>query len=223
MRFEILTLFPEVYEVLNSGIIGKAIAKNLFEVNVTNIRDFSTDKHKKCDAYPFGGGAGMVMTPEPVHNAIKARDGEHKCERIYVSPKGQTLTQSLVKELSCEDNILILTGSYEGIDQRVIDLDIDMEVSIGEYVFTSGYLPALVILKAVARYVPDVLGSEQSTSEESFSENLLEYPQYTRPQNFLGLEVPEVLISGNHQLVDAWRREQSQKITKERRPDLLKK
>lgn len=223
ISFEVLTLFPEYFEVLNSGILGKAIQNNLFKVNVTNIRDFSADKHNKTDDYPFGGGAGMVMTPQPIHDAILAVDMEHKCKRINVSPRGIKLTQQLVKTLSEESNILLLCGSYEGIDQRVIDMDIDMEVSIGDYVLTSGELPALVILNAISRYIPNVLGSEQSTEIESFSENLLEYPQYTRPQNFLGAEVPEVLISGNHALVDKWRDEQSKKITKERRPDLLEK
>ncbi|MEG1612666.1 MAG: tRNA (guanosine(37)-N1)-methyltransferase TrmD [Clostridia bacterium] len=223
ISFEVLTLFPEYFEVLNSGILGKAIQNNLFKVKVTNIRDFSADKHNKTDDYPFGGGAGMVMTPQPIHDAILAVDMEHKCKRINVSPRGIKLTQQLVKTLSEESNILLLCGSYEGIDQRVIDMDIDMEVSIGDYVLTSGELPALVILNAISRYIPNVLGSEQSTEIESFSENLLEYPQYTRPQNFLGAEVPEVLISGNHALVDKWRDEQSKKITKERRPDLLEK
>lgn len=221
MRFEVLTLFPEMYYALNSGVIGKALKGGLFEVNITNIRDYSEDKHKKCDDYPFGGGAGMVMTPEPIHNAVTAVDPQHKCRRIYVSPKGEKLTQSLVKELAKEENILILCGSYEGVDQRVIDLDIDGEISVGDYVLTSGDLPAMVIINAVARYIPNVLGSEQSAEEESFSGNLLEYPQYTRPQNFLGIEVPEVLVSGNHRLIAEWRRAESEKITLLRRPDLL--
>lgn len=222
-NFKILTLFPEYFEVLKSGILGKAIEKNLFSVEVENIRDYSQDKHKKTDDYPFGGGAGMVMTPQPIHDAIQAVDASHSYTRINVSPRGVPLTQALVKELSQKQNILFLCGSYEGIDQRVIDLDIDMEISIGDYVLTSGELPALVILNAITRYIPEVLGSEQSTEEESFSTNLLEYPQYTRPQNFLGMEVPEVLVSGNHALVDEWRKKKAYEITAMRRPDLLKK
>lgn len=223
-NFKILTLFPEVFTALNSGIIGKALKNDIFSVEIVNIRDYSIDKHKKCDDYPFGGGAGMVMMAEPIHNAITAVDANHNCKRIYVSPRGKTLTQDIVKDLALESDILILCGSYEGVDQRVLDLDIDLEVSIGDYVLTSGELPAMVIINAIARYIPNVLGSEQSTQEESFSSgNLLEYPQYTRPQNFLGLEVPDVLVSGNHQLIDKWRTEKAVEITKKVRPDLLKK
>ncbi len=220
--FKILTLFPEVYSVLHSGIVGKAVERGLFGVEVVNIRDYSEDKHKRCDDYPFGGGAGMVMTPDPIHKAISAVDPEHKCTRIYMSPRGQVLTQKKVVELSKKQNLLFLCGSYEGVDQRVIDMDIDEELSIGDYVLTSGDLAALVTLNAVVRYVPQVLGSEQSTEEESFSAGLLEYPQYTRPQNYMGIEVPDVLVSGNHRLVDEWRMQKALEITRERRPDLLK-
>lgn len=223
ITFKILTLFPEFYACLKSGIIGKAIERGLFGVEIVNIRDYSEDKHKRCDDYPFGGGAGMVMTPDPIHKAICAVDPEHKARRIFMSPRGQVLTQKKVKELSSGEEILFLCGSYEGVDQRVVDMDIDEELSIGDYVLTSGDPAALVTLNSVVRYVPDVLGSEQSTEEESFSTNLLEYPQYTRPQNYMGMEVPEVLVSGNHGLVDKWRYEKALEITKERRPDLLKK
>lgn len=223
ITFKILTLFPEFYACLKSGIIGKAIERGLFGVEIVNIRDYSEDKHKRCDDYPFGGGAGMVMTPDPIHKAICAVDPEHKARRIFMSPRGQVLTQKKVKELSSGEEILFLCGSYEGVDQRVVDMDIDEELSIGDYVLTSGDPAALVTLNSVVRYVPGVLGSEQSTEEESFSTNLLEYPQYTRPQNYMGLEVPEVLVSGNHGLVDKWRYEKALEITKERRPDLLKK
>ena len=222
-RFEVLTLFPEVFSALDSGIIKKAVDKGLFKVNLTQIRDFSTDKHHKTDDYSFGGGAGMIMTPGPIHDAITHVDGNHECKRIYMSPRGVPLTQKLVKELSEEENVLILCGSYEGVDQRVIDLDIDLEISIGDYILTSGELPALVLINAVARYIPGVLGSIESTTEESFSENLLEYPQYTRPQNFMGLEVPAVLTSGDHEKVRKWRYEQALEITKRVRPDLLDK
>lgn len=223
ITFKILTLFPEFYACLKSGIIGKAIERGLFGVEIVNIRDYSEDKHKRCDDYPFGGGAGMVMTPDPIHKAICAVDPEHKARRIFMSPRGQVLTQKKVKELSGDEEILFLCGSYEGVDQRVVDMDIDEELSIGDYVLTSGDPAALVTLNSVVRYVPGVLGSEQSTEEESFSTNLLEYPQYTRPQNYMGLEVPEVLVSGNHGLVDKWRYEKALEITKKRRPDLLEK
>lgn len=223
ITFKILTLFPEFYACLKSGIIGKAIERGLFGVEIVNIRDYSEDKHKRCDDYPFGGGAGMVMTPDPIHKAICAVDPEHKARRIFMSPRGQVLTQKKVKELSLGEEILFLCGSYEGVDQRAIDMDIDEELSIGDYVLTSGDPAALVTLNSVVRYVPGVLGSEQSTEEESFSTNLLEYPQYTRPQNYMGMEVPEVLVSGNHGLVDKWRYEKALEITKKRRPDLLEK
>ncbi len=223
ITFKILTLFPEFYSCLKSGIIGKAIERGLFGVEIVNIRDYSEDKHKRCDDYPFGGGAGMVMTPDPIHKAICAVDPEHKARRIFMSPRGQVLTQKKVKELSSGEEILFLCGSYEGVDQRVVDMDIDEELSIGDYVLTSGDPAALVTLNSVVRYVPGVLGSEQSTEEESFSTNLLEYPQYTRPQNYMGMEVPEVLVSGNHGLVDKWRYEKALEITKKRRPDLLEK
>ncbi len=217
-----LTLFPEVYDVLRSSIIGKALEKGKLTLNVINIRDYSQDKHKKCDDYPFGGGAGMLMTPQPIHSAIQARDPLHECLRIYLSPKGEKFCQPIAKALSLHSDILLLCGSYEGIDQRVIDMDIDMELSIGDYVLTSGDLPAMVVINAVARYVDGVLGSEQSTEDESFSDNKLEYPQYTRPQEFMGLAVPDVLVSGNHQAVDKWREEQKLQLTQTRRKDLLK-
>lgn len=166
--FKILTLFPEYFDVLKSGILGKAIEKKLFSVEVENIRDYSTDKHKKTDDYPFGGGAGMVMTPQPIHDAILAVDALHEYTRINVSPRGVPLTQALVKELSQKENLLFLCGSYEGIDQRVIDMDIDMEISIGDYVLTSGELPALVILNAITRYIPDVLEASSRLRKKAF-------------------------------------------------------
>ena len=221
MKISVLTIFPEMYEALNSSVIGKALEKELFSVEVHNIRDYSLNKHKKCDDYPFGGGAGMVMTPQPLHDAITAVDPAHEAVRIYLSPKGKTLDQKTVTELARLDHIVLINGSYEGIDERIIELDVDRELSIGDYVLTSGDLASLVVINAVARYIPDVLGSEQSTDEESFSEGVLEYPQYTRPQEFMGLRVPEVLLSGNHAEIAAWRRKESLRITAERRPDLL--
>ncbi|NLZ25717.1 MAG: tRNA (guanosine(37)-N1)-methyltransferase TrmD [Clostridiales bacterium] len=223
MRFEVLTIFPEMFDVLNIGIIGRAVKEGKFELNISNIRDYSKDKHRKTDDAPFGGGAGMVMTPQPIVDAIRAVDPEHKLKRIYLSPKGVTFNQRLVKELSKEENgILLLCGSYEGIDERVIQLEIDMELSIGDFVLTGGELPAMCVINAVARYIEGVLGSNESTEEESFSDGMLEYPHYTRPQVFEGLEVPEVLLSGNHAEIRKWRRMMSENITKERRPDLLK-
>ena len=223
MRISVLTLFPEMYSVLNESIIGKALEKELFCVDIHNIRDYSLNKHKKCDDYPFGGGAGMVMTPQPLHDCITSVDPNHKALRIYLSPKGKTLNQAMVKELSSLDHIMLINGSYEGIDERIIELDVDRELSIGDYVLTSGDLASLVVINTVARYIPSVLGSEESTQEESFSEGTLEYPQYTRPQEFMGLLVPEILLSGNHAEIAKWRKEQSLKITAERRPDLKKK
>lgn len=221
MKISVLTIFPEMYEALNSSVIGKALEKELFSVEVHNIRDYSLNKHKKCDDYPFGGGAGMVMTPQPLHDAITAVDPAHEAVRIYLSPKGKTLDQKTVTELAELEHIVLINGSYEGIDERIIELDVDRELSIGDYVLTSGDLASLVVINAVARYIPDVLGSEQSTDEESFSAGTLEYPQYTRPQEFMGLRVPEVLLSGNHAEIREWRRKESLRITAERRPDLL--
>lgn len=221
MRIEVLTLFPEIYDALKVGIIGKAVNKGAFELFIHNIRDYSIDKHKRCDDAPYGGGAGMVMTPQPLHDAINSVDPDRRCKRVYLSPKGQTLSQKLVTELSREESIMLVNGSYEGIDQRIIDIDIDMELSIGDYVLTSGDYASLVVIDSVVRYVPDVLGSEESTEEESFSDGFLEYPHYTRPQEFMGLTVPEVLLSGNHEEVAKWRRQKSLEITRAKRPDLL--
>ncbi|MCI5791638.1 MAG: tRNA (guanosine(37)-N1)-methyltransferase TrmD [Clostridiales bacterium] len=221
MKIEVLTLFPEIYDTLNVSVIGRALKNGVFEVGVHNIRDYSSDKHKRCDDYPYGGGAGMVMTPQPLHDAITAVDPDRKFLRIYLSPKGKKLEQSVVTELASAENIMLINGSYEGIDQRIIDLDVDMELSIGDYVLTSGDLASLVVINAVARYIPDVLGSEASTDEESFSQGYLEYPHYTRPPEFMGLSVPPVLLSGNHAEIAKWRKNQSEIITKEKRPDLL--
>lgn len=223
MKIDVLTLFPEMFVALDSSLIGKAKEKGLFQLNCHNIRDYSKDKHKKCDDAPFGGGAGMVMTPQPIHDCILAVDPEHTAKRIYLSPRGKTLTQSLVKELSCQQHVLLLCGHYEGVDQRVLDADVDMELSIGDYVLSGGELPAMVVIDSILRYVPDVLGNAESTVDESFSQPLLEYPHYTRPQEFLGMKVPEVLVSGNHKSVDEWRKQQSLEITAKNRPDLLNK
>ena len=223
MRIKVLTLFPEAYSGLKVGILDKALKADKFSLELVQIRDYSADKHKKVDDAPFGGGAGMLMTPQPIYDAVMAADPEHKCHRIYLSPRGVTLTQERVVSLAGETDLLFLSGSYEGVDQRVIDLLIDEEISIGDYVLTSGDLPCMVTINAISRYLNGVLGSEESTEEESFSSGLLEYPQYTRPQEFMGLKVPDVLVGGNHGEVAKWRREKQIEITKKLRPDLLKK
>ncbi len=221
MKIDILTLFPEMFAPLKESIIGRAKNAGKIEINVLNIRDYSLDKHKRCDDYPFGGGAGMVMMAQPIASAIEAIDSEHKAHRIYTSPKGKTLNQGMVSTLNSYEHLIILCGHYEGVDERVIDLYIDEEISIGDYVLTGGELPAMVITDCLARYVDGVINTE-SLSEESFSDGLLEYPQYTRPQEFKGLKVPDVLLSGNHAEVKKWRKLESEKITKLKRPDLLK-
>ena len=222
MKIDILTLFPEMFAPLSASILGRAQKENKIQINVVNIRDYSEDKHKKCDDYPFGGGAGMVMTPQPIGSAIAALDPEHKARRIYLSPKGETLRQQKVFSLLEYDHLVLLCGHYEGVDQRVIDLFIDEEISIGDYVLTGGELPAMVLVDCLARYVDGVINTS-SLVQESFSENALEYPQYTRPVEYGGLAVPEVLRSGNHAEIDKWRRQQSENLTREKRPDLLEK
>ena len=221
MRIDILTLFPEMFTPLTTSIIGRAVNGGKAEIVITDIRDYTLDKHKKCDDTPFGGGAGMVMTAQPIASAIEAVDPEHKAKRIYLSPKGRTFNQSVVKEYAALDRILLLCGHYEGVDQRVIDLYIDEELSIGDYILTGGEIPALAVADAVLRYVVGVINGD-SLLQESFTGGLLEYPQYTKPREFKGLTVPEILLSGNHEKIDEWRREQSEKITRKNRPDLLK-
>ena len=220
MKMTVLTLFPEMFAPLTSSILGRAQKAGKLEIEIVDIRDYTEDKHKKCDDYPFGGGAGMVMMAQPVGSAIEAVDPEHKARRIYLSPKGETFKQEKVFSLVEEEHIVLLCGHYEGVDQRAVDLFIDEEISIGDYVLTGGELAAMVVCDCVARYVDGVL-SPESLVQESFSENLLEYPHYTRPVEYRGLTVPEVLRSGNHAEIDKWRREQSLEITKKKRPDLL--
>lgn len=220
MKITILTLFPEMFVPLKESIIGRAADSGKLQIDIVNIRDYSQDRHSKCDDYPFGGGAGMVMMPQPIASAIEAADPSHTAHRIYMSPKGQKFTQQKVFELVEKPEILLLCGHYEGVDQRVIDMFIDEEISIGDYVLTGGELPAMVVCDAVARYVDGVL-SQGSLVDESFADGMLEYPQYTRPAVFRGESVPQVLLSGNHQKVAEWRREESLKLTKKLRPDLL--
>ena len=216
-----LTLFPEMFAPLKESIVGRAVNSGKLNIETVNIRDFAENKHLKCDDYPFGGGAGMVMMPQPVGSAIEAVDPEHKAHRIYMSPKGETFRQDKVFALLSYEHIILLCGHYEGIDQRVIDLYIDEEISIGDYVLTGGELPAMVVCDCVARYVDGVI-SGGSLVDESFANGLLEYPQYTRPAEYKGLKVPEVLLSGDHRRIDEWRRAESERLTQARRPDLLK-
>ena len=219
MKFDILTLFPEMFEPIKTSIIGKATEKGIIDINLINIRDFSEDKHNKVDDTPYGGGAGMVMKPDVVYsayNSIKAEDAKV----IYMSPQGKKLNQKKVEELSKENHLIILCGHYEGIDQRVLDKIVDEEISIGDYVLTGGELPAMVLIDTISRYVDGVISGE-STSEESFSNGLLEYPQYTRPEVFMVEKVPEVLLSGHHENINKWRRQESLKNTLKKRPELL--
>ena len=219
MKFDVLTLFPEMFKSLDESIIGRAVEKGLIEINLINIRDFSKNKHKKVDDTPYGGGAGMVLMPDVVYDAYSSVK-EDNAKVIYLSPQGKVLNQNKVKELSKENHLILLCGHYEGIDQRVLDEIVDEEISIGDYVLTGGELPAMVLIDSVSRYVEGVL-SEDSTKEESFSNNLLEYPQYTRPEEFKGKKVPEVLLSGHHENIKKWREQKSLEITKQKRPDLL--
>ena len=212
MKIDVLTLFPEMFTPLKTSIIGRAVDSGKLEINVIDIRDYTLDKHKKCDDAPFGGGAGMVMMPQPIASAIQAVDPEHNAKRIYLSPKGRVLNQKVVLEYSKEEHLLFLCGHYEGVDQRVIDLFIDEELSIGDFVLTGGEIPTMAVIDAVARYVDGVINGE-SLNQESFASGTLEYPHYTRPQEFMGLKVPEVLTSGNHGKVDEWRAKMSEEIT----------
>ncbi len=222
MKIDVLTLFPEMLRpMLSASILGRAVENGILQVNLVNIRDYTLDKHRRTDDYPFGGGAGMVMFPQPIMDAVAACDPEHRARRIYLSPRGRTLNQKIVEELAGEEQLLFLCGHYEGVDQRALDVCIDEELSIGDYVLTGGELGALVTIDAVSRLVPGVLGSDESSLDESFSTGLLEYPQYTRPADYLGMRVPGVLQGGNHADIVAWRREQSLEITLDRRPEML--
>ena len=221
MKFSVLTLFPEMFDCLKQSIIGRAEEKNLIHINVINMRDFSKDKHKKVDDAPYGGGAGMVIKPDIVYasfNSIK----DEKAKVIYLSPQGNVLNQKKVESLSKEEHLILLCGHYEGIDQRVLEEIVDEEISIGDYVLTGGELPAMVVIDSDSRYIEGVLDAE-SIKEESFSNNLLEYPQYTRPEIFLNKKVPEVLLSGHHENIRKWRRKESLKNTYKKRPELLEK
>ena len=221
MRIDILTLFPDMFSALKESIIKRATDKNLVELNIIQIRDFSLDPHKKTDDVPYGGGAGMVMTPQPLYDAIKSVKKENS-KVVYLSPRGKVFKQQIAKEYSCLEHLILVCGHYEGIDQRVIDLLNIEELSIGDYVLTGGELPAMVVADSVIRLWDGVI-TNSSLEEESFSSGLLEYPQYTRPQTFMGVDVPEVLISGHHANINKWRKEKSLEITRKNRPDLLGK
>ena len=225
MRVDILTIFPEMIEtVAGCSILKRAQEKGALKLGVHNVRDFAHGKHRSTDDSPFGGGAGMVMKPDPVFEAIESLVPPESVERPYIvltTPQGRPLNQKIVGELAEREWLMVICGHYEGIDERIREHMIDDEISVGDYILTGGELPALVILDAVTRLLPNVLGAEESTVEESFSEGLLEYPHYTRPAEFRGWTVPEVLLSGHHAEIAKWRRLQSLKRTLERRPDLL--
>lgn len=220
MKIDVLTLFPEMFDALKQSILKRAMDKGLFELNIINIRDYATNKHDKCDDYPFGGGAGMVMMIQPIFDAINALDKEHNARRIFLSPQGTTFSHNKAVELSKDEHLLFLCGHYEGVDQRVLDNLIDEEISIGDYVLTGGELGAMVVIDSLVRQIPEVLDSE-SLVEESFSNGKLEYPQYTRPAEFNGWKVPDILLSGDHGKVDKWREEKSIEMTTKKRPDLI--
>ena len=221
MKIDILTLFPEMFSPLKESIIKRAVEDGKIEINITNIRDYANPPHYRCDDMPFGGGAGMVMMCEPLFKAIESVKQENS-KIFYMSPRGKVFNQSLARVMSKFEHIVLLCGHYEGIDQRVIDYFNIEELSIGDYVLTGGEIPAMVVADSIIRLIPGVI-REESTMEESFSDNLLEYNQYTRPAEFRGMSVPEVLLSGHHKNIEDWRREQSLEITKRNRPDLLDK
>ena len=222
MRIDILTLFPEMFEgVLSASMLGRAQANGLIDIRVHNIRDYTDNKHRKADDYPFGGGAGLVMMAQPIYDCMDAVLQGESAHRILLTPRGRTLNQKIAKELSSEDRLVLLCGHYEGVDERVMEI-IDDEISIGDYVLTGGELPAMVLIDCVSRLIPGVLGSEESAADESFSDDLLEYPQYTRPASFRGMDVPEILLNGHHAKIQAWRAEQSRLKTALNRPDLLR-
>lgn len=222
MKIHVLTLFPEMFSILNHSIIGRAIKNSVVEVNAINIRDYSKDKHKKVDDYPYGGGAGMVMTPQPVIDSIKVVKNINGGKVIFLGPRGKTFDQTMAKELSSEKELVFLCGHYEGIDERIYNY-IDEEISLGDFVLTGGEMACIPIIDSICRLIPGVLPKDESYIEESFYDGVLEYPQYTRPECYEGDSVPEVLLSGHHENVRKWRRKQSLLITKERRADLFKK
>ncbi|MCD8049929.1 MAG: tRNA (guanosine(37)-N1)-methyltransferase TrmD [Clostridia bacterium] len=224
MKFSVLTLFPEMFEaVINTSITGRALKKGIIEAEYINIRDFSEDKHRRVDDYPYGAGGGMVMQPAPIYNAYKSVAGDTKPHVVYLSPQGAVFNQDKAKELAQYSHLVLLCGHYEGVDERIIEEIVDEEISAGDYVLTGGEIPAMMVIDAVSRMIDGVLDSSETMSTESHYNHLLEYPQYTRPPEFMGRTVPEVLLSGHHANIEKWRREQSLIRTKLKRPDLLKK
>ena len=225
MRFDILTVFPDlVRTVLGESIIGRAQKNGIIEVYAHNIRDYTENKHRKTDDTPYGGGAGMLMTPQPIYDCFKAVEAQipagNSRRVIYMSPRGRVLNHEIAEELAAYDNLILLCGHYEGVDQRVLDLLVDEEISIGDYVLTGGEIPACILTDCVSRLKEGVLAAEECYENESIASGLLEYPQYTRPPVFMGLAVPEVLLSGDHGKVDAWRLAEAKELTRQRRPDL---
>lgn len=223
MRFDIITIFPEMFDpVLNESIIKRAQQKKKVAIRVHDLRAYTKDKHKKVDDRPFGGGPGMVMTPQPFFDAVKRIKGKREGKVILMSPSGKRLTQKLVRDLAKDKNLILLCGHYEGVDERVREKLVDESISIGDYVLTGGEIPAMVLIDCVTRLLPGVVGKEASLTDESFEGSLLEYPHYTRPANFRGAKVPDVLLSGNHLAIKKWRQEQSRRVTRRNRPDLIK-
>lgn len=223
MRFDVLTLFPEMFAPVEQSIIGRAEKNNLIELNLINFREFSKDKQKHVDDCPYGGGAGMVIKPDVIYDAYRSIVDklDYKPKLIYLTPQGKVFNQKMARKLANEKHLILLCGHYEGIDQRVLDKVVDEEISIGDYVLTGGELPAMILIDAISRNIDGVLDDE-SLVDESFNNDLLEYPQYTRPEVFMGEKVPEVLLSGHHANIEKWRREKSLEITKKKRPDLIK-
>ena len=222
-RVNILTIFPEMFEsFFSASILGRAREQGLIDIRTTDIRPFSNSKHHNTDDYPFGGGAGMVMMAQPILDAMKSVTAEYpSAKRIYLGPRDKRLSTSLARELAREKELILLCGHYEGVDQRALDTCVDEEISIGDYILTGGETAAMVLVDCVARFIPGVLGSSDSPEEESFSDGLLEYPQYTRPRSLKGMDVPEILLNGDHAKIKAWRRRESLKATMKHRPDLL--
>lgn len=222
MKIDILTLFPEMFSLFNESIIGRAKEKGLFEINPVNIREYSKDKHRKVDDYPYGGGSGLVMSVQPIRDALKEIKKANGGPVIFLGPKGKTFDQNTARRLAKEDQLIFLCGHYEGIDERLYE-DIDEEISLGDFILTGGEMAAIPIIDSILRLREGVLGRDESSVEESFSENLLEYPQYTRPEVYEGQQVPDILLSGHHENIRQWRRYQMLMVTKEKRPDLYAK
>lgn len=222
MKIDVLTLFPEMFSPVTScSMLGRAVDKGIIDITLTNIRDFTKDKHNRTDDYPFGGGGGMVMMADPVFSALEHIDAKAK-KLIYMSPRGKILDEEKIRELADLDSLVILCGHYEGVDQRVLDYWGAEEISIGDYVLTGGELPAMVLIDSVARFIPGVLGNEDSAANESVYSGLLEHPQYTQPREYRGMEVPGVLLSGHHQNIDLWKLERSLELTRQRRPEMFR-